>query len=130
MVSILGAWKGRHLDGLPAVSLRKVGQGAVIYAGAYLTPDLLEALLPEIEKLHPLQQLWPFAPEGVQVVRREDDKKELWFFINDSDAPATIDKLPAQGLDLITNQPVEAALTLEPNGVAVIQTTREATPGV
>jgi beta-galactosidase GanA len=64
------------------------------------------------------------------VVRRQDEKKELWFFINDGDSPATIEKMPNQGFDLISNQPVGGPLTLEPNEVAVIQTTPEATPGV
>ncbi len=128
-VEVIGTWKGRHLTGQPAVSLRRVGQGMVIYVGATLTPDLLEALLAEIEKQRPLTRLWPFAPEGVQVVRREDGKKRLWFFINESDAPATIHKLPAPGVDLIADRPVDGPLTLEPNEVAVIETSAEAMPG-
>ena len=126
---MLATWKGRHLEGLPAVTMRRVGQGAVIYAGAYLTQDLLECLLPEIEKQRSLARLWPFAPAGVQVVRRQDENKEIWFFINTTDACLTIEKTP-NGLNLITNQPADGPLTLEPNQVAVIQTTREATPGI
>ena len=101
----------------------------VIYVGTYLTEEVLEALFPEIEKHRAIRQLWPFAPQGVQVVRRQDEQKELWFFINDGDEPATIEKTPNEGTDLITNQPVNGPLTLEPNGVAVIRTRREATPG-
>ncbi len=121
-VSVLATWKGRHLEGLPAVTMRRVGQGAVIYAGAYLTQDLLECLLPEIEKQRSLARLWPFAPAGVQVVRRQDENKEIWFFINTTDACLTIEKTP-NGLNLINNQPADGPLTLEPNQVAVIQTT-------
>ncbi len=129
-VAILGTWKGRHLDGLPAVSVRKAGQGAVIYVGTYLTQDLMAALLPEIEKHRAIPRLWPFAPQGVQVTRREDGNKELWFFINDSDAPATLERVPAKGFDLVANQPAQAPLALEPNGVAVIQAPKSATPGI
>ena len=116
----LAHWKGRHLTGQPAISLRKVGKGAVIYAGTYLTRDLAAALLPEIEKHSGLMPLWPAAPAGVQVVRRQDGAKRLWFFINDSDAPATVNKLP-KGLDLMTGQPAAGRLTLERNGVALIR---------
>ena len=50
------------------MTVRRVGQGAVIYAGSYLTPDLLAALLPEIKKYRAINKVWPFAPEEVQVV--------------------------------------------------------------
>jgi beta-galactosidase len=120
-VSVIGVWKGRRLGGQPAVTLRRAGQGAVIYAGAYLTQDLLASLLPEIEKQRAIPRLWPAAPQGVQVARREDAKHELWFFINDSDAPAMIETLPAPGVDLVADRPAQGPLALEPNGVAVIQ---------
>lgn len=129
-VEVVATWKGRHLDGLPAVTARRAGKGVVIYVGTYLTHEVLEALFPEIEKHRAIRPLWPFAPRGMQVVKRQDDEKELWFFINDRDEPATIEKTPNEGVDLVTNQPVTGPLTLEPNGVAVIQTTRAATPGV
>lgn len=126
----LATWKGRHLDGQPAVSLRRVGQGAVIYVGTYLTEPVLSDLLPEIENLGEPLKLWPFAPESVQVVRRQDEQKELWFFINDSDSEVEIDNVPNKGLNLITNQETSLPLVLPPNGVAVIQTNRSATPGI
>jgi len=129
-VEMLGTWKGRHLTGQPAVSLHRVGEGLVIYAGAYLTADLLEGLLPEIEKRRAITKIWPFAPEGVQVVRRKDDQKEVWFFINTSDGPATLEKLPDKGHDLLADRPASGLLTLAPNDVAVIQTTAEATPAI
>jgi beta-galactosidase len=127
---VLATWRGRHLDGQPAISARKVGQGYVVYVGAYLTEALLEGLLPELEKLRPLTRLWPFAPAGVQVVCRQSAEKELWFFINGSETPATIERVPPGGQNLVTGQPAAEPLTLAPNDVAVIQAPREATPGV
>ena len=129
----IATWNGRHLDGKWAVSLRKVGQGAVIYAGTYLTADFLAALLPDIEQITSIPQLWPFAPEGVQVSCRKGetpDSSEIWFFINTSDAPQVIEQVPNEGVDLLTGEAAQAPLRLEVNGVAVIQTTRQATPGV
>jgi beta-galactosidase len=126
----LATWRGRHLEGQTAATIRRVGQGAVIYMGAYLSADLLEGLLPEIERVKPLARLWPFAPAGVQVSCRKSETKEVWFFINVSDAPQTIAQLPAGGVDLITGEPAPSSLELEPNGVAVIETARSATPGV
>lgn len=127
---VLATWKGRHLDEQPAISLRRVGQGAVIYAGSYLTEDLLAALLPEINKLRPLTKVWPYAPEDVQVSVRKGEQAELWFFINTGEETRTIEKLPGDGFDLVRNAKAAEPLELEPNGVVVIQTTRSATPAI
>lgn len=120
----LAAWKGRSLSGQTAISLRRVGQGAVIYAGAYLTADLLALLLPEIEKVKPLARVWPGAPAGVQVTCRAGAGKEIWFFINTTDEAQTVAQAPAGGFDLVANCPAGAPLELPPNGVAVIQVSR------
>ncbi len=116
---VLAAWKGRHLTGQPAVSLRRVGQGLVLYVGTYLTAPVMEALLGEIEALRPLPRAWPGAPAGVQAVCRTDGEKEVWFFINVSDAPAEIAE-PPQGRDLVSDRPIAGPLALAPNDVAVI----------
>jgi len=127
---VLATWKGRHLNGLPAITLRQVGQGAVIYVGAYLTAELLEVLLLEIENRRAIPRLWPYAPQGVQVSLRRGPEKDLWFFINTTDEPAVIERVPGgtDSLDLITGAPAAQPLTLPANDVAVIQTARASTP--
>jgi beta-galactosidase len=127
---VLATWKGRHQDGQPAVTLRKVGDGWVIYVGTYLTDDLLKALLPEIEQLKMVPKIWPFAPDSVEVIKRQDNEHEVWFFINHGDVPAEIERVPEHGIDLLRGEPAEHSLTLMPNDVAVIQTTRSATPTI
>lgn len=124
-VQVLANWKGRSLNGLPAITAHRVGKGCVIYAGSYLTGNLLECLLPEIEAFQPLVKAWPYAPAGVQVVCRQDEKKEVWFFINTSDAVAEIELLPENGFNLIANQSVNSGPhSLTPNEVLVIQKAR------
>lgn len=127
---VLASWRGRHLEGLPAVTIRRVGDGWVIYVGTYLTEDVLSVLLPEIERLRSIPKIWPFAPEGVEVVKRQDDEKEIWFFINHNEQPVTIDKLPDGSFDLINDEEAVEPYTLTPNDVGVFKTTREATSGI
>ncbi|MCG3150276.1 MAG: Beta-galactosidase BgaA [Verrucomicrobiae bacterium] len=98
----LAKWSGRHLTGTAAVTVRQLGQGRVVYVGTYLT----EALVPALVKLSGLKPLWP-VPAGVEVVRRQDARKQLWFFINHNDRPAKF-KSPA-------GKPV----TLQPNDVLI-----------
>lgn len=130
-VEILATWQGRHLDGLPAVSARAIGQGMVIYAGAYLTQDFLAHLIQAVETHRAIPRIWPFAPQGIQVSCRKDAAKEVWFFINTSDTPLTIERLPQSGFDLIAGAPAgDGPRILAPNDVVVIQTNRADTPGI
>ena len=127
---VIATWKGRHLKGRPAATLHRVGQGIVIYVGCYLTDEIITGLFSEVDRHRELTKLWPFAPEGVEVVKRQDDEKELWFFINHKDAPATIPSIPEDGINLISGQAARSPLILAPNDVAVIQTPLSATPAI
>jgi len=82
----LAKWQGRHFAGRTGVSRRKVGAGHVIYVGTYLNKPVMEWLLPSLVKQAGLKPLWP-VPRGVEVVRRQDARKQLWFFINHNDKP-------------------------------------------
>jgi beta-galactosidase len=116
----LAIWKGRHLSGLPAVTLREHGKGRVLYIATYLTPPIVDALLPQWIKLAGLDRLWPDAPPRVQVVLRRSADKNVWFFINDNDEAATLSTAP-EGLELLSNRETSGGFTLGPNQVAIIR---------
>jgi beta-galactosidase len=118
---VLAFWKGRHLEGTPAVTLKRLGKGVVIYVGTYLTGAVMQALIPEIERLSEIQPLWPGLPAGVKVVLRENSERKLWFVINYSDQPALI---PAgqKGTDLVTGRSIEGEFTLGAYDVCIVQT--------
>ncbi len=113
-------WSGRHLDGKTAISIRKLGKGHVIYAGAYLSENILKILMPEFIKLADIKPLWPSAPEGVETVLRYNGDKKIWFFINHNDGEASINETP-KGKDLIEGKKNNGGeITLDRYGVAVI----------
>ncbi|HBC87600.1 MAG TPA: beta-galactosidase [Lentisphaeria bacterium] len=119
--SVMAKWSGRHLDGKPAISFRKLGKGNVIYAGTYLTENILKVLIPELAKIAGLKPVWPSAPGGVETVLRFNGKKKIWFFMNHNDGKVTVKKTPA-GENLITGAKNSGkAITLERYGVAVIR---------
>jgi beta-galactosidase len=118
--SVHARWRGRHLDGQPAITMRPHGRGRTIYVGTYFTQPLVRALLPWLADLTQLAPLWPSAPAGVQVVRREGRGKTLWFFSNHTDGPVTIASTPA-GTDLLSGKAAGGALTLGRYGVAAIR---------
>lgn len=116
----LAHWRGRHLDGQPAVSLARRGNGAVVYGGTYFSEAVVAHLLGEWIKLAQLKPLWPGIPENVEVVLREDNTKQLWFFLNHSDAETVIPN-PPQGVNLLTSHAVDGELHLPQHGVAVVK---------
>ncbi len=118
--AIHARWRGRHLDGQAAITVRPHGRGRTVYVGTYLTQPVVRALMPWLTGLAGLAPLWPAAPAGVQVVRRENAERKLWFFSNTTDAPVTIPGTPA-GTDILTGAKAGGAITLPRYGVAVIR---------
>ena len=99
--AIMARWEGRyHLERKPAIMMRKLGAGAVLYVGTYFTEGILEQLLPAFEERNNLTPLWPAAPRGIHVIVRENDEKRLWFFINDTDGFISVTETP-EGEDLL-----------------------------
>jgi beta-galactosidase len=118
--SVLSKWKSRHQSGQAAMTLHHAGKGAVIYVGTYLTTEIMQALAPTLERLSGIQTVLPGLPEGVSAVIRESAERKLYFLVNYSDQPVSIQTAP-NGMDLVTGTPVKGVLELAPYGVAVIE---------
>lgn len=116
----LACWTSRHLKGQPALSIRTLGKGSVIYAGTYLTEEVSRELQPLLAKQAGLKPLLPGAPAGVEVVRRQADGRQVWFVINHNEKSVTV-KAPPRGVDLVTGRRIAASLKLKPLDVAVIK---------
>lgn len=116
---VLATWAGRHLTGEAAITLRRVGKGAVIYVGTYLTKSilpLLEQALVRSAGLPPIPESLP----GVETVVRSKKDTRLRFLINHNDHPVTI-PLTEPGHDLITDSPVQESVDLKAGEVAVVR---------
>jgi beta-galactosidase len=116
-------WASRHQRGSAAITLHRVGQGAVMYVGTYLTGAVADALVPEIAKLAHLEPALSGAPEGVEVVRRETADRQLWFLVNHTEQEQVMRNAPA-GRELVADRESTGDLRLPPRGVAVIRVPR------
>lgn len=122
-VEVLARWEGRHLSGQPAMTLRRLGRGCVIYVGTYFTAEIMASLAPRLVVQASLQKLWPAAPAGVEVVRRDGPGRRIWFFVNHADAGQVIPSTPV-GVDLLSGATTGgSAIVLPPYGVAAIRET-------
>jgi beta-galactosidase len=116
----LAKWASRHVKGQAAVSFRRVGKGAVVYVGSYLTPELTKLLLPVLVKQARLKPQWPSCPEGVEVVQRQAGARRVWFFINHRDTVAVLSKLP-RGQNLLTGKRAPVRGKLAARDVLVLE---------
>lgn len=116
-------WTTRHQAGSPAATLRRLGDGAVVYVGTYLNGAVGEALMPELAKLAGIKPALAGAPAGVEVVRREANDRVLWFLVNHTEQEHVVRGIPA-GRDLVSDRDVAGDVTLPPRGVAVVRVSR------
>jgi len=117
---VAGRWYGRHFTGKAAVTVKSSGKGGVYYVGTYLSPEVIQALMPELTRKSGLQKLWP-APGGVEVVKRHSTDRQLWFFINHADQEIILDSVP-EGIELASREAVgKSGMRLPRHGVCVIE---------
>lgn len=118
----IGRWDARHLNARPAVTMKKVGKGVVLYAGTYLNDGLLSMFTAICEEVTELKPLWPLATEaGVQAVVRENEERRLWFFINETDKMASVSQIP-KGVNALTGNAI-SRIILKPYELTVVEET-------
>ncbi len=113
-------WASRHLKGTPAATERKLGKGKVIYVGTFLTPEVLDLLMPGAVRSAGLKKLIPGLPKGVDCSLRTDGKKKVWFLINGTERVKTVSNVPS-GTNLFTDKKVPKTLKLKPHEVIIIK---------
>jgi beta-galactosidase len=120
-VTVAGRWDTRFVAGQPAITVRRVGDGRVVYVGTYLTDALAARLIEVVLADLPLKPLLPQVPAGLEVTLREGDGRRLLFVLNCQAEPVLVPEVPA-GLELMSDLPHAAGpLTLASYGCAVIQ---------
>lgn len=105
----------------PAAIARSVGKGRIIYLGALLDPQLMRAFVgDQLKAVHIAPWLAPL-PESVEAMRRVAADREVVILINHGASSAKV-TLPRAMRDILHNNAKIAELTLENQGVAVLET--------
>lgn len=121
---VVATWKGRHYTGKPAITLRPFGRGRVVCVGTYLDHEFTRALLPELVRWSGIGKLWPGAPAGVEVVRRDGPEHRLWFFLNRAEKPLVLKSAP-RGVDAFSGSRVSGApVRLPVHGALLVRVPR------
>lgn len=123
-VEVIGEWTTRHLNGKPAVTRRRIGEGQVIYVGTYLTREFTAALLPMLDRLGGLPAALTDL-EGVEVVERVfEGSSPIRVVINHREEAVRFPLPAGFSTDLLGGKVTGGELNLEPSGVAVLTSDR------
>jgi beta-galactosidase len=115
---VLASFIGGGLDGHPAASLNRVGDGEVVYLGVWADDLLADALLAwrlSVAGIEPVATV----PAGVKVMRRADDGREFVFLLNFSGAPATAKLSETNYTDALTGEPCGPSVQVPARGVVI-----------
>jgi len=109
-----------YFAGKPALTINEFGKGKALYAATLLEPSFMSWLMSGfIEQLGIGPAL--ATPRGVEAVVRSKPGRQFLFLLNHNPRPETLDLDSWSGKELLSGKTVQGWLTLEPNGVAIVE---------
>jgi beta-galactosidase len=108
---VVATWDRDFIAGKPACTERAVGKGTAVYYGSFFDLESARAMLKRYEHGAGLTPVLSDLPPEVEVTRRSKGDASFYFVLNHGAAPATV-KLAQGCVDLVTDQPVPATITV------------------
>lgn len=111
---------GGVLDGRPAVTRHRAGTGTgtTWYLSTRPDDNTYRRLITEAARTAGAHPVHPDAPPGVEAIRRAHPQASWLFLLNHTDRPQ---RVPTDGVDLLTGTPTDGQTTLPAGGTAVIR---------
>ena len=117
---VLARFSGSSLDGQPAVTSHRFGQGRAIYVATRPDPAAMARILKSAVAEAGVKPVLE-APAGVEVVRRSTPRSSMVFLLNHRDGHVEV-PLSDPGVNLVDGSEVHRGLfRLGPRGVAIIR---------
>ncbi|WP_281897589.1 beta-galactosidase [Micromonospora humidisoli] len=114
----VGTYVGGVLDGRPAVTRHRVGDGTAWYLSTRPDDRTYRQLVTQVAQAAGVVPVCPDAPLGVEAVRRAHPQASWLFLLNHTDRPQ---RVPAIGVDLLTGIVADGTVVLPAGGLAVIR---------
>ncbi len=108
---VLGTYRGGPFDGSPAVTLKRLGAGRVIYIGTSLDDVGQALLMGKVLDETGITSGVP-SPDNVEIVRRVHEGTDYWFVLNYGPVAQEI-RLPARGIELLTGRAVTETVIVD-----------------
>ncbi|TDC29785.1 beta-galactosidase, partial [Micromonospora sp. KC213] len=116
----ISAYVGGTLHGRPAVTRHRFGAGTAWYVSTRPDDETYRRLMVEAAGAAGVEPVCPDAPPGVEAVRRRAGEASWLFLLNHTDRPQPV---PAVGVDLLTDTPVDGTVVVPAGGAAVVRET-------
>jgi len=104
---VVGRYRGGPFDGSPAVTMRRVGSGLVIYVGTSLDDAGQDLLMSKVLDQAGISGV--SSPDNVEIVRRVHEGIDYWFILNHNRVPHEV-RLPTGGIELLTGQAISGTV--------------------
>jgi beta-galactosidase len=117
---VMAQFSGSTLDGRPAVTSNRFGQGRAIYIATRPDEAAMGRILRSVSTQAGIKPVIE-APAGVEVVRRSGPRSSMLFLLNHRDVHVEV-PLADPGVNLVDGSDVHRGLLrLGPRGVAIIR---------
>jgi beta-galactosidase len=121
---VVASYAAGPLDGLPAVTRHRFGQGTAWYVSTRLDDASYAALIGRVLAETGVAPVLPGLPAGVEAVRRRAADGRTWLFVLNHTAEPVRLRPPTPGIDLLTGRDVATEVTLPPGGSVVVREDR------
>jgi beta-galactosidase len=118
--TVIAKWERDYLEGVPAVSENKHGQGKAVYYGSFFNFDAARYLLSRYAKEQQLSPLLAGLPKEIEVTRRTKGAHHYYFILNHQNAAVTVN-LGGGFYDMLESKEASASVTLAPFGYKVLR---------
>ena len=117
---VLATFQQDYYAGAPAVTHHGFGKGRAYYVGTAPGEDGMDWLMEHICSEVNIKPVAKNIPEGVELIRRSNNKKTWLLAINHSDKQVNI-TLENSAIDLLSGAPVSDIVSLDANGVVILE---------
>ncbi|ANY65335.1 hypothetical protein BBD42_01730 [Paenibacillus sp. BIHB 4019] len=118
-VEIAATYMDDYYAGQPAVTIRKLGKGKVVYFGTFFTRESTSKLLDSLQIADPLEQ-WAHIPEAIEVVSRQGAAGLYYMLLNYSSQPVAM-HLKRELTERISGHPLVGDIVIRPYDVWILQ---------
>jgi beta-galactosidase len=118
-VTVLASYTSDYYAGQPAVSLRQMGKGRVVYFGSFFTPQNAASLLNALAIEDPLQA-WAEIPSEVQATVRSNETERFCFLLNFTNEPKTI-RFKGAAFELLEARKLQGSEEIPAFGVFLVR---------
>jgi beta-galactosidase len=120
---VVATWERDFLQGIPAVTENKFGQGKAVYYGSFFNLDAARYLLSRYAKEQKLSPLFADLPREIEVTRRSKGANHYYFLLNHKNEIVTIN-VGSGFYDLLESKESPASITLLPFGYKILRKAR------